>query len=280
MSVELLFWVKITVATLLLAALWGWETWQPFRQQRPDRLRHAARNLAVALGNAVILAAVFGTTTVVVADWSERRHLGLLNLLDLTEPWRAVLALLLLDGWMYLWHRANHAVPLLWRFHRMHHTDNQMDVTTATRFHLGEHLGSGLLRLALIPLVGFAVWQLILYDALVIAVTQLHHANVSLGRWDRWLRVLIVTPDVHKVHHSRWQPETDSNFSTVLSVWDRLAGTFRMRSNPGAIHFGLDGWDDPRAQTLPGMLKTPFIQRPDDLATVTLRPPGQARPAA
>jgi sterol desaturase/sphingolipid hydroxylase (fatty acid hydroxylase superfamily) len=94
------------------------------------------------------------------------------------------------------------------------------------------------LRAGLIPLLGFEVWQLIVYDTLLIAVTMLHHANVSLGGYDRWLRYLIVTPDMHKVHHSSWRPETDSNYSTVFSVWDRLARTFRMRADPKTLEFG------------------------------------------
>jgi sterol desaturase/sphingolipid hydroxylase (fatty acid hydroxylase superfamily) len=165
----------------------------------------------------------------------------------------------LLDGWMYLWHRANHAIPLLWRFHRMHHSDRHLDVTSATRFHLGEHVGAALARLGLIPLLGLSVWELVIYDTLVLAITQFHHADISLGRWDRWFRCPIVTPYMHKVHHSDWRPETDSNFSTVLSIWDRIAGTFRMRADPRTIRFGLQELTAPQWQTLWGLWKTPFV---------------------
>jgi sterol desaturase/sphingolipid hydroxylase (fatty acid hydroxylase superfamily) len=163
---------------------------------------------------------------------------------------------------MYLWHRANHAIPFLWRFHRMHHSDTEMDVTTATRFHLGEHVGASTLRAGLIPLLGFEVWELIIYDTLLIAVTMLHHANISLGRCDRWLRWLIVTPDMHKVHHSSWRPETDSNYSTVFSVWDRLAGSFRIRADPKTLRYGLSDFSEPGWQTVWGMLRTPFVLPP------------------
>jgi sterol desaturase/sphingolipid hydroxylase (fatty acid hydroxylase superfamily) len=124
---------------------------------------------------------------------------------------------------------------------------------------LGEHVGSAVLRLGLIPLLGFEVWNLVVYDTLVIALTQFHHADISIGRWDRWLWWLIVTPYMHKVHHSDWQPETDSNYSTVLSVWDRLAGTFRQRSDPKTLVFGLDEFTDPGWQGWWGMMKTPFV---------------------
>lgn len=250
---------KRVVPVLLLALFWGWETWRPFFGRSEGRLGHAGHNLAIALFNTVILGLGFGTVTVAVAGWAGENGYGLLNALGVAGAPRVVLALLLLDGWMYAWHRANHAVPLLWRFHRMHHSDRHMDVTTATRFHLGEHVGAAVLRLGLIPLVGFEVWELVAYDTLVTAVTQFHHADISIGRWDRWLRWLIVTPDLHKVHHSDRRPETDSNFATVLSVWDRLFGSLRTRPDPGTLVFGLDEFTDPGWQTWWGMIKTPFV---------------------
>jgi sterol desaturase/sphingolipid hydroxylase (fatty acid hydroxylase superfamily) len=247
---------------LLLVLFWCWETWRPFFGEREGRLRHAGHNLAIALCNTVILGLIFGSLTVMVAGWTERNQFGLLNTFDLAGPVRVLAALVLLDGWMYVWHRANHTIPFLWRFHRMHHSDPNMDVTTGTRFHLGEHIGSSVLRLGLIPLLGFEIGNLLVYDTLVIAVTQFHHADISIGRWDRWLRLFLVTPYMHKVHHSNWRPETDSNYSTVLSVWDRLARTFRKRSDPKTLHFGLDEFTDPSWQSWWGMWKTPFVEMP------------------
>jgi len=250
---------KRAVPVLLLALFWCWETWRPYCRQREGRVKHAGRNLAIALFNTVILGLVFGFVIATVARWAEQNQFGLLNALGLNRPIRFMLALVLLDGWMYVWHRANHMIPFLWRFHRMHHSDRHMDVTTATRFHLGEHVGSAALRLGLIPLLGFEVWNIVVYDTLVIAVTQFHHADISIGRWDRWLRLFIVTPYMHKVHHSDWRPETDSNYSTVLSIWDRLAGTLRMRSDPKTLVFGLNEFTDPQWQSWWGMMKTPFV---------------------
>ncbi|GEM_PF-174249 len=256
--------VKFAVPVLLLAVFWCWETWRPFFGRREGRLTHAARNLAIALFNTVILGLVFGSITVAIAEWTAQATFGLLHLADLAAPHRFALAIILLDGWMYFWHRANHKIPVLWRFHRMHHSDTHMDVTTATRFHLGEHLGGALLRLGVIALLGIEVWHVLVYDSLVIAITQFHHADISLGRWDRRLRWLIVTPYMHKVHHSDWQPETDSNYATVLSIWDRLAGTFRMRAHPKTIVFGLAEFAAPKWQTWRGMWTTPFVgSRPD-----------------
>jgi sterol desaturase/sphingolipid hydroxylase (fatty acid hydroxylase superfamily) len=267
--------IKPVVSVVLLAVFWCWETWRPFFGHREGRVRHAGHNLAIALFNAVILGLVFGFVTTTVAGWTERNRYGLLHALGLDGPVRFVLALVLLDGWMYVWHRANHAIPFLWRFHRMHHSDRHMDVTTATRFHLGEHVGGAVLRLGLIPLLGLEVWDLVAYDTLVIAVTQFHHADISVGRWDRWLRWLIVTPYMHKVHHSDWRPETDSNYSTVLSVWDRLFRSFRIRSDPNTLVFGLGEFTDPGWQSWWGMMKTPFV----DPAKAPTSAPGVADPA-
>lgn len=244
---------------VLLAAFWIWETWRPFFGQSHGRWTHAVRNLAIAVFNTVVLGLTFGIASVHVTSWAEGQQFGLLQLAALPASVTFIASLVLLDGWMYAWHRANHSIPILWRFHRMHHTDRHVDVTTATRFHLGEHVGGAALRLGLVALLGIGLWPLLVYDTLVIAITQFHHADISLGRCDRWLRLVIVTPYMHKVHHSDWRPETDSNYATLFSFWDRLAGTFRMRVNPKSIVFGLEEYTAPVWQTCSGMWKTPFV---------------------
>lgn len=270
---------KKIVAVTLLVIFWCWETLAPYFGQCEHRWRHAGRNLALALCNTIVLSVVFGSVMVAITEWTGRSGYGLLNTLPLGESVRFILALVLLDGWMYVWHRLNHRIPLLWRFHRTHHSDRHVDVTTATRFHLGEHVGSATLRLSLIPLIGFDVWHLIVYDTLVIAMTQFHHADISLGRMDLWFRTLIVTPYMHKVHHSDQQPETDSNYSTVLSIWDRLAGSFMMRSDPHTLIFGIADFQSDQWQTWSGMWKTPFVNSSHDDQSSTQEFPMEVDPA-
>jgi sterol desaturase/sphingolipid hydroxylase (fatty acid hydroxylase superfamily) len=249
--------LKLMTSVGLLTLFWLWETWRPFLDQRLGRWRHAGRNVSITLLNAFILAFTTGAAIVLLADWTEARQWGALNLLP-APFWPAmILGVIILDAATYCWHRANHVVPFLWRFHRMHHSDPRMDVTTATRFHLGEHLGYAIVRLTLIPLAGLRVEHIVVYEGLLLAVTHFHHANISLGRFDRWVRLIVVTPDMHKVHHSRRVPETNSNYSSVLSIWDRIGRTFRLRRDPSTIEFGLEGWDDSRWQTVWGMLRTP-----------------------
>jgi len=245
-----------------LALLLLWETAAPFFAQFRswrDRGRHALRNVFLAALNALLVSLVFVTLWKGVADWAEARPFGVLNWLPLPGWAHALGAVLLLDCWTYWWHRFGHLLPMLWRFHRMHHSDPQMDVTTANRFHLVEiGLSSGL-RLAVIPLAGAHFWEVVLYETLLQAVVQFQHANIGLPGWlERALRLLIVTPGMHKVHHSRWRPETDSNFASLLSVWDRVFGSFRMRARLEEIRFGLDGYDAPEKQSVKGLLKTPW----------------------
>ncbi len=193
------------------------------------------------------------------AQWASLHRFGLLNWLGLTLWPHALGAIASFDLWMYWWHRANHRVGLLWRFHRTHHSDPKMDVTTAHRFHFGEILFSSLLRVPVILLVGVRLWELVCYETLLFAVVQLHHANVALApKLDRCLRVLIVTPTIHKVHHSRFQPETDSNYSSLFSLWDRLFHTLKLRPDPATIEFGLKEFDSKETQTFLGLLKTPW----------------------
>ena len=136
-----------------------------------------------------------------------------------------------------------------------------MDVTTANRFHIGEIALSSVLRVPVIALLGLQLWELALYELAMFTVVQLHHANIAFPVWlDRTLRVIIVTPFMHKVHHSRWQPETDSNYSSLFSFWDRLIGSYRLRDDPRTLRFGLDEFNRPEDHTLTGLLATPLKQ--------------------
>jgi sterol desaturase/sphingolipid hydroxylase (fatty acid hydroxylase superfamily) len=255
-----------------LVSLWVLESWLPFMKGRRQRLRHAVRNLTLGLLNAAVLALLAAPLLVRITAWAEHSGVGLMRLVNLPVAGSTLLALLLLDGWMYLWHRANHRLPLLWRFHRVHHSDPALDVTSAIRFHTGEILISAVLRLALMPLFGIALWQLLLYDTLLLPVIQFHHSNVRFPeRWDRWLRVLIASPAMHRVHHSRIRSETDSNYASIFSFWDRLGQTFRWRHDVENIRYGLDGYDVEKWQQLNGLLQTPFAM--PETPPVQLDPP-------
>lgn len=259
------------IAGIILLFLW--ESMQPFygyfRGSFKKRGKHALRNLFIGGLNSALIVFVFVGLWFAASVWADEYRFGLMHWLQdgLGLPWwvHATGALLFLDAWSYTWHRINHEIPFLWRFHRVHHSDPNMDVTTANRFHIGEILFSSALRIPLIVLLGIYLWELVLYETLMFAVVQFHHSNMSIPeKTDRILRTVIVTPHMHRVHHSRWQPETDSNYSSLFSFWDRLARTFRLNPQPKNIQLGLDEFDREEDQTVRGMLKTPIQQEKRD----------------
>ena len=143
----------------------------------------------------------------------------------------------------------------------MHHSDLQMDCTTALRFHTGEIFFSSILRLVVIPILGMDFSQWILYEACLRPVILFHHSNVALPeKFDRMFRALIVTPNMHRVHHSELRPETDSNFSSVLSFWDRLFRSFKQRKDPKTLRYGLPYLKDEKWQSFLGMIETPWAK--------------------
>ena len=241
-----------------LALFFIWESLAPFLPQEQRRL-HAARNLTIAGANVFLVGACCAGATVAVAEVTAAMGLGVLSQGRLSTAARILLGFVLLDVWTYWWHRGNHRWPLLWRFHRMHHSDLTLDVTSAVRFHSGELLLSAGLRLLLIPLFGLPLAALVLYDGVVVAATQFHHANIELGnRVDKVVRSLVVSPNMHKLHHSQLRIETDSNYATVFSCWDRLFGTYCQREDYREIQFGLPNLDAERFQTVKGLILTPF----------------------
>lgn len=254
-------WRAVTSVTVLVALL-AWEGWHPFfgffAGQARERFRHGLRNLLLGVVNSTLAATGFVAWWTATAAWAQSAEFGLLNLWPLPGWARLAATFLLYDAWMYGWHRLNHALPFLWRFHRAHHSDPRMDVTTATRFHAGEIVLSAILRVPVIALLGLRLGELAAYELAMFAVAQFHHANIGWPPWlDRWFRVVFVSPFLHKVHHSRWQPETDSNYSALFSFWDRFFRTFRLSKDPHALRFGLDEFDRPADQTLWGMVATP-----------------------
>ena len=260
------------VAAVALAALWAVESLAPMFSGRTRRVSHIATNLMLAAINALI-ASAFAFAILGVTNWAHDRSFGLLNLTPLPTWLHWLGAIVLFDCWQYWWHRLNHRVPLLWRFHAVHHSDAELDVSSGVRFHAGEIVLSFLTRLAVLPLLGVTLPELLLYEAISLPVILFHHSNLRLSnRADRRLRWLIVTPWMHYVHHSRWQPETDSNYTSLLSIWDRLFGSFRLREKPSEIQLGLENYEEREWRRLPGMLVSPF-KKPRARESVAGGPP-------
>lgn len=256
------FAAKPVAAALVLGLMWLLEGLAPMFEGRRDRVRHGASNVALGLANAAVVALAFAAATVAATEWARENSFGALRWLGIQGAAAAAAGFVLIDLWQYFWHRMNHASSFLWRFHAVHHADRELEASSGLRFHTGEIVLSSVARLAVLPILGVSIAHVLLYEAVLLPVVLFHHANVRLPEdADRRLRWLVVTPRMHWVHHSRHQPETDSNYSSVFSLWDRLFGSFRLSRDPGALRLGLADMRKRDWATLPGMLAMPFRRR-------------------
>jgi len=253
--------IRLAAFAGVLALMVLWELLAPRRPLTIGRWPRWPSNLGIAALDTVLVRVLFPTAAVGVASLGEVRGWGLLPGLGLSG-WPAVaVAVVALDLAVYLQHVLFHAVPVLWRLHRMHHADLDFDVTTGSRFHPIEILVSMVWKLAIVVALGAPAAAVLVFEVLLNATAMFNHGNVRIREGaDRWLRWLVVTPDMHRVHHSIVPAETNSNFGFNLPWWDRLLGTYR--AAPAAGHermtIGLEQFRDPGELRLDRMLLQPF----------------------
>ncbi|MCM3872303.1 MAG: sterol desaturase family protein [Pyrinomonadaceae bacterium] len=242
----------------LCGLLWLLETIIPLYRYQHSRVRHAIPNVALAV-MLVLTNLALSFASAYLAGFTIHNGVGLFTLLAL-PPWsRALLGIVGLDLFAYFAHVMLHKSWLGWQFHRVHHSESAVDVTTTFRQHPGETLWRILWQLAAILVFGIPLWVVIVYLILSSLNAQMEHANINMNRsLDRLLRLLIVTPHMHKVHHSQDQRETDSNYSNIFSFWDRGFRTYLGELDFRKLRYGLDGFDVKERQTLRGLLKMPF----------------------
>lgn len=257
-------WISAPLVVGAFATLVWWERRRPLRRSVEPKLRRTARNLAVAgLGAAAVQLA--GTPILAPLTRAvERRRWGLLRRLNLPVWLEIPLALVLLDYTLYVWHVLAHRAPLLWRFHRVHHVDLDLDASTALRFHFGELTMSVAWNAGEILLLGITPLQLSIRQTLLLVSILFHHSDVRLPEeMERRLVRWIVTPRMHGIHHSIYEEETNSNWSSGLTIWDRLHGTLKLGIPQEEITIGIPAYRDPDEVTLPKVLAMPFgEQRP------------------
>jgi sterol desaturase/sphingolipid hydroxylase (fatty acid hydroxylase superfamily) len=247
------------LGVLVLMALW--ERLTPRRPQSIKRLLRWPNNLGLAVLNTFVVRLLFPLAGVGMALLAQAKGWGLFNIVP-APAWFAIPAgLLLLDLTIYGQHVAFHAVPLLWRLHRMHHADLEFDVTTGLRFHPGEIVVSMLVKLLAIVVLGALPIVVLAFEVVLNATSIFNHGNVRFPpRLDRVLRLLVVTPDMHRVHHSIDRRETDSNFGFNVPWWDRLFGTYRAQPALGhdRMTLGIDLFREERELWLDRMLLQPL----------------------
>ena len=219
--------VRLAAFLALLAVLYTAETLWPIRPWHAPRSRRLLLHLGLALANTVVLRLTVATPLALLTVYVNRQGLGLAPLLGLSGLPEILATLVALDLADYWWHRVNHRVPFLWRFHQAHHVDTHVDVTTALRFHPGELLLSGLVKATWILIWGPSLWGFAIFELMISAASQYHHSNIDLPDGvESALRLLQVTPRMHASHHSAYSGSLDANFSTIFSLWDRLFGTY------------------------------------------------------
>jgi sterol desaturase/sphingolipid hydroxylase (fatty acid hydroxylase superfamily) len=253
--------LRLGVFLAVLAGMALWEFAAPMRRQEMPRLIRWSNNLALVAIDTLLLRLIFPLTAVGFASLLQQNGWGLLNWLALPGWLSLLIALLLLDLAIYGQHVMFHKVPLLWRLHRMHHADTEIDVTTGLRFHPIEILLSMFIKFAVIAAIGAPPIAVLLFEIILNAASLFNHSNVHLPqKLDAALRLLIVTPDMHRVHHSVERVETDSNYGFNVPWWDRLFGTYTPQPNAGhlGMTIGQKHFRSRREAWLDRMLLQPF----------------------
>ena len=261
---ETFFRLGIFIGVFVLMALW--EILAPKRTLQVSKPLRWVNNIGLVFLNTAILhlllRLVFPAAAVGFAILVDSKGWGLLNLFALPEVLSIILAVILLDMAIYLQHVLVHAVPALWRLHRVHHADLDIDVTTGARFHPIEIILSMGIKFAVIMIIGAPAIAVLIFEVVLNAMSMFNHSNIALPKpLDHIIRYLFVTPDMHRVHHSIIDDETNSNFGFNLSFWDRLFGTYRDQPQAGHIKMtiGIRQFRDSRYQFLDRMLAIPFI---------------------
>jgi len=245
----------------IFAAMALWELAAPRRALHEPKSLRWTNNLALTVLNSVLVRAILPVAAIGLAGFAAARGMGVLNIVTLPHAWAIVVSVLVLDGAIYLQHLMFHAVPLFWRLHRVHHADVDFDVTTGARFHPIEIALSMLIKFAVILVLGPPAVAVLIFEVLLNATSMFNHGNVRLPvRIDRVLRWLVVTPDMHRVHHSIDPRETNSNFGFNVPWWDHLFGTYRAQPRAGhdAMTIGIEQFRERRELWLDRMLLQPF----------------------
>jgi len=257
--------IRLGAFAVFFSAFALWEILAPRRRLGIGRWRRWPGNLGILLADILTVRVLVPTAAVGASLYAAGNGWGLINYLQLRLSVAALIGFLALDLVIYVQHVVFHKVPLLWRLHRMHHADLDIDVTTGVRFHPLEILISLAIKIAAIMALGIPVVAVILFEVVLNVTSMFNHSNVAMPAWlDRVLRLIVVTPDMHRVHHSILRRETDSNFGFNLPWWDRLFGTYRAQPEAGHIGMtiGIPIFRDPRELRIDRLLTQPF--RNDD----------------
>ncbi|MCB2187919.1 MAG: sterol desaturase family protein [Deltaproteobacteria bacterium] len=236
-----------------------WELVRPYRPTTVSKGKRWFINLALTGFNSLILNVVFGAAAVVTAVYARDHGQGVLNILAVPRWANFLITIVFMDFMLYVWHLLNHVVPLFWRFHRVHHTDLNMDVSTATRFHLGELSISMVIKIALVYLLGADPVGVVVFEALLVLCAQFQHSCLAVSAsLEKIVWVAGVPPSMHRIHHSVKIKERNSNYGTIFSLWDRSLGTLVKEVDQDTIKIGVGGHFDESKLGWGHLLVQPF----------------------
>ncbi len=240
--------------------------WLAPRRAEQHRKRRWPSNIALVAVNTVVVRLILPGATISVAFLASQWNTGIFNWISLPLWLEVLTTIVLLDCGIYWQHRFAHSIPIFWQVHKMHHTDTEYDVTTGSRFHPIEIVISVLIKLLLILVLGAAAWAVVIFEILLNATAMFNHSNFKIPtRIDSMLRRVLVTPDMHRVHHSVRVEELNRNFGFNLSLWDRLFGTYTEQPIDGheAMRIGLIDYREPQEAHLHKLITQPFRTPPE-----------------
>ena len=259
---------NITESFIRLLLFWGvlllflsLEGLIPYRPSSVSKVKRWINNLALTLINSILLNLIFSTAIVFTATYVQTHELGILNMVQAPTWLKIIVTVAFMDFMLYVWHLLNHEVPLLWRFHRVHHCDLNMDVSTATRFHIGELAISAVIKISLIFFLGASPMGVLIFESALVLCAQFSHSSLKVPRWFETLYwILFVPPSMHRIHHSVVIKERDTNYGTIFSFWDRILGTLLTRVSQDKIRIGIGAYAKPEKLNFHQLLIMPFTR--------------------
>ena len=233
----------------------------PYRDSSVSKLKRWINNLSLTLFNSVLLSLIFSAAVVGTATYVQTHNLGILNMVEAPAWLKVLFTVAFLDFMLYVWHLLNHEMPFLWRFHRVHHCDLNMDVSTATRFHIGELVISAVIKISIIFFLGASPLGVFIFESAVVLCAQFHHSSMKVPKWFETLWWLFfVPPSMHRIHHSVIIKERNTNYGTIFSLWDRTLGTLLTGVDQAGIRIGVGAYHQPEKLNFPHLLTMPFTK--------------------
>jgi sterol desaturase/sphingolipid hydroxylase (fatty acid hydroxylase superfamily) len=233
----------------------------PYRPGSIPKIRRWLNNLGLAVFNGLVLNFIFAGLIIQTAVYVNERHQGILNLWPLPHWLKILATIVFLDFILYVWHLLNHEMPFFWRFHRVHHSDLNMDVSTSSRFHIGELAISAVIKVGLIYFIGADLIGIVLFESLLVFTSQFEHSSLKVPGWfENLYWILFVPPSMHRIHHSVVIQERNTNYGTIFSFWDRALETLLAGVDQARIRIGVGAYQRPERLDFHHLLIMPFTK--------------------